>query len=184
MASNKINGDNAAAREYMSKISVNSSQMMDAMDDIVWSIKPDNDTMPRIVARMREYAATVLEPKDIEYAVMNDEKIDNAIRYVQAKDNYGIYPAKSYIVGIIYATTISRIYGEDFYEILNDPELLPGDDFFIPYSEDTETYDAIIAKLEEIPNWIDGGWAPTTVEYCLSECTEEGINAVNESYVR
>lgn len=77
MASNKINGDNAAAREYMSKISVNSSQMMDAMDDIVWSIKPDNDTMPRIVARMREYAATVLEPKDIEYAVMNDEKIKN-----------------------------------------------------------------------------------------------------------
>jgi ligand-binding sensor domain-containing protein/two-component sensor histidine kinase len=77
MAANKITGENAPAREYLGKISTNSNQMMDAMDDIVWSIKPDNDTMPRIVARMREYAANVLEPKDIEYTVVNDDNIKN-----------------------------------------------------------------------------------------------------------
>jgi signal transduction histidine kinase len=46
------------------------------MDDIVWSIKPDNDNMQRIVARMREYASSILEPKDIEIEFRIDEKIE------------------------------------------------------------------------------------------------------------
>ncbi|WP_158557095.1 sensor histidine kinase [Mucilaginibacter conchicola] len=75
VANTKINEDNLQVKDYLGRISKNSSQMMDAMDDIVWSINPANDTMPRIVARMREYAATVLEPRDIEYTVVNDERL-------------------------------------------------------------------------------------------------------------
>lgn len=60
-------------KEYVGRISTSSSQMMDAMDDIVWSIKPDNDYLHRIVARMREYASTVLEPQEIGFTFENTE---------------------------------------------------------------------------------------------------------------
>ena len=66
MAKSKMNNDPVKTTEYLSKITDNSQRMMDAMDDIVWSIKPSNDSMQKIVARMREFAINVLEPKDIE----------------------------------------------------------------------------------------------------------------------
>lgn len=77
IANVKLTGDNKLVKDYLGRISTNSHQMMDAMDDIVWSINPANDTMRRIIARMREYAATVLEPRDIDYTVINDDKLKN-----------------------------------------------------------------------------------------------------------
>jgi signal transduction histidine kinase len=59
--------------------------MMEAMDDIVWSIKPMNDSMQKIIARMREYATNILEAKDIEVEFeinedVNDIKLDMEAR--------------------------------------------------------------------------------------------------------
>ena len=75
MAKTKLLTDPVKTSEYISKITDNSQQMMEAMDDIVWSIKPDNDNMQRIVARMREYASSILEPKEIEIDFQIDENI-------------------------------------------------------------------------------------------------------------
>jgi signal transduction histidine kinase len=75
MAKTKLLTDPVKTSEYISKITDNSQQMMEAMDDIVWSIKPDNDNMQRIVARMREYTSSILEPKDIEIDFQIDENI-------------------------------------------------------------------------------------------------------------
>lgn len=77
MAKTKLLTDPVKTSQYISKITDNSQYMMEAMDDIVWSIKPDNDNMQRIVARMREYASSILEPKDIEIDFNIDEKIDD-----------------------------------------------------------------------------------------------------------
>ena len=49
--------------------------MMEAMDDIVWNIKPANDTMDKIEARMREYAANIFELRDIGYKFTDDTKV-------------------------------------------------------------------------------------------------------------
>ena len=76
MAKTKLLTDPVKTSEYISKITHNSQNMMEAMDDIVWSIKPDNDNMQRIVARMREYASSILEPKDIEIEFSIDEKVE------------------------------------------------------------------------------------------------------------
>ena len=45
------------------------------MDDIVWSIKPSNDSMQKIAARMREFATNVLEAKEIELDFKVDDKV-------------------------------------------------------------------------------------------------------------
>lgn len=65
MAKTKMHTDTVKTSEYLSKIGDNSQRMMEAMDDIVWSIKPTNDSMQRIAARMREFATSALEAKDI-----------------------------------------------------------------------------------------------------------------------
>lgn len=75
MAKTKLLTDPVKTSEYISKITDNSQQMMEAMDDIVWSIKPDNDNMQKILARMREYASSILEPKDIEIKFQVDESV-------------------------------------------------------------------------------------------------------------
>lgn len=68
-------GANGEVREYLGRIRNNSGQMMDAMDDIVWNIKPANDTMSKIIARMREYAASVFEPQEIMYKFVNEDVV-------------------------------------------------------------------------------------------------------------
>lgn len=77
--------------------------------------------------------------------------VDDAIKYFKEKDMGWIYPAKSYVVGICYAKWISEDFGEDFYSVLDDPELLwSNDPYFVPYSKDKETYDIILSAIQNI----------------------------------
>lgn len=75
MAKMKVHADADKTDEYLHKISDNSSRMMEAMDDIVWSINPLNDSMAKITARMREFATGVLEAKNIDFAFHVDEAV-------------------------------------------------------------------------------------------------------------
>lgn len=59
-----------------------------------------------------------------------------------------IYPAKSYFVAIVYASCMKDFFEEEFYRALSDKELLPDDKFFKTYTEDKETYDAILEKIK------------------------------------
>lgn len=114
--------------------------------------------------------------------LVSDELVDNAITYFTKATFPLIYPAKSYGAAIVYATLIEKIYGYPLRETLNDPDLFQGQDpYFKPYSTDPETYESIIKRLLDIPNWLESGWVPQTCKYFFLECTEEGINKVNES---
>lgn len=114
--------------------------------------------------------------------IISNTPVDDAIEYVTHQSPVGLYPGKSRIVAIIYARCISEFYGESFFETLDDSELLHGqDEFFVPYSEDKETYDAILERLKDIPDWIKGGWAPKTVEYFHLECTEAGVASISQN---
>jgi signal transduction histidine kinase len=92
MAKSKLMEDPVKASEYISKISGNSSRMMEAMDDIVWSINPMNDSMQKIFARMREFAAEVLESKDVEVKFHFDDRAhDVALNMEQRHDIFLIF---------------------------------------------------------------------------------------------
>lgn len=77
MAKMKVTVDAQKTEEYITKISDNSSRMMEAMDDIVWSINPMNDSMQKIAARMREFATGVLEAKNIDFTFRVDEQVND-----------------------------------------------------------------------------------------------------------
>lgn len=112
--------------------------------------------------------------------VEDQEIVHNALHYFKEATFPLIYPAKSYAVAIIYATKLHELYGVDIYETLSDEDLFLGQDpYFVTYLTDPQSYDLILDELSRIPDWISSGWAPQTVEYCLLECTEEGISSLN-----
>ena len=51
----------------LQKIKDRSGAIMERMDDIVWAINPQNDTMEQLLMRMKEFAAELLEPLNIRY---------------------------------------------------------------------------------------------------------------------
>lgn len=130
------------------------------------------------------YDALVTEHPD-DFAnmeiVIEDELVNNALHYFKEATFPLIYPAKSYAVAIIYATKLNELYGIPVIDVLDDSDLFLGQDpYFIPYSEDPETYDAIMTALEDMSDWMSSGWAPQSVEYCLLECTAAGIDSLSE----
>jgi len=125
MAKSKLMEDPVKASEYISKISDNSSRMMEAMDDIVWSINPINDNMQKILARMREFATEVLESKDVEVKFHFDEAAyDVALDMEQRRDIFLIFKeAINNIAKYANATQVSvdmRIKGDKLSLIVKD----------------------------------------------------------------
>jgi signal transduction histidine kinase/ligand-binding sensor domain-containing protein len=109
MAKMKVNKDTGETKEYLEKISDNSIQMQEAMDDIVWSINPGNDSLERITARMREFTATILEPKDIGYSFTGEDQMngitlnmekrrDLFLVFKEAVNNVAKYSGASHVI--------------------------------------------------------------------------------------
>ncbi len=61
----------------LEKINERSQRLLDNMSDIIWNINPGNDTIEEVMSRMREYATTILEAKNIDYTFnFPKEKMD------------------------------------------------------------------------------------------------------------
>jgi hypothetical protein len=77
--------------------------------------------------------------------VSGEEILEKAVEYFTSDKLGWIYPSKSYVVAICYAKWISKIWGYEFYDMLNDQDLLYGNDpYFKSYSEDKATYNKIL----------------------------------------
>ena len=61
-----------------------------------------------------------------------------------------IYPAKSYFVAIVYAKCIEKYFHINFYDALNDEELLPDDKYFKTYDESKDIYDKVLESIGDI----------------------------------
>lgn len=88
MAKSKMGNDPVKTTEYLAKITDNSQRMMDAMDDIVWSIKPSNDSMQKIIARMREFATNALEPKEIDLEFIAEDLVYDVKLNMEARRDF------------------------------------------------------------------------------------------------
>lgn len=85
MAKAKLQTDATKVSGYLSKITDNAQRMMEAMDDIVWAIKPTNDSMQKLVGRMREFAANVLEAKDINLQFIVSDTVNECKINMEAR---------------------------------------------------------------------------------------------------
>ena len=99
--------------------------------------------------------------------VISEDIVGDAVMHFEEKVDEWIYPSKSYVVAICYAKWLEQDFDEDFYEVLDDPNLLFGNDpYFVPFSEDEGTYQAI---LEEIHFDENDGMVPDIYEYYKEE---------------
>jgi hypothetical protein len=77
-----------------------------------------------------------------------EDSVTWAVKHFNERVDEWVYPAKSYFVALCYATWIHEDFGDDFYDLLNDKELLAGNDpYFVTYNEDAKTYNAILDQI-------------------------------------
>jgi hypothetical protein len=113
-----------------------------------------------------------LDKNEIPMIFDQDTVVVDAVNYAIAHDSVMRYPGKSYSIAIHYASWLEDFFGVNFYEVLDDPELLPDDPYFVPYSKDKGTYDEIIRILDHVNDWVIGEDQPylkMTYQYFLQE---------------
>lgn len=60
---------------HFRRIAEQSSLMMENMTDMVWSINPVNDSLDKVVVKMKVFTSEILEPKNIGYHFSDDESL-------------------------------------------------------------------------------------------------------------
>ncbi|MES2894182.1 MAG: triple tyrosine motif-containing protein [Bacteroidota bacterium] len=75
MAKLKVDKDIERTKDYISQISNSSNRMIEVMDDMIWSINPENDELQYTITRMRKYAAQVQSKYDMEITFDVGEKV-------------------------------------------------------------------------------------------------------------
>lgn len=92
VSKNNLEKDQQKASSFLQKITEQSAQMQQGMSDIVWAIKPDNDKLENMLARMREYASHTLEPKNIETIFFTEEAVlSQSLNMEQRRDFFLIF---------------------------------------------------------------------------------------------
>lgn len=56
--------------ETMTEIKGSSINLMEKMDDIVWSINPRNDSLENLLMRIKRFATTLFEARNIDYSIL------------------------------------------------------------------------------------------------------------------
>jgi hypothetical protein len=77
--------------------------------------------------------------------------VRRALEYPILQNEYLYYPGKSFAIAVIYAQLLSKHFNEDLIDLLNDPNLLFGNDpYFKTYNEAKEIYDRILKEFPEL----------------------------------
>jgi ligand-binding sensor domain-containing protein/two-component sensor histidine kinase len=87
-----LDKDKERAAGLLQKITEQSQDMQQSMSDIIWAIRPDNDKLENMAARMREYLSQTLEAKDIAIQFEADEQVlKESLSMEQRRDFFLIF---------------------------------------------------------------------------------------------
>jgi hypothetical protein len=125
------------------------------------------------------HRTATIDDTDIENMLIanqfdDQQAIEYIVKYFTDEQPEVVQPYKSMCVAIIYAQLLSKHFDESFYEALDHPFLLFGNDqFFIPYLDRKKVYDAAIEKIplevrEQLEN-LPFSQIKSTVEYFRRE---------------
>ena len=102
--------------------------------------------------RKLSYLINAFDDIDLDYIYIKQSKEDLVkliIKFFNT-ESLLIYPAKSYFVAIVYAKCIEKYFHINFYDALNDNELLPDDKYFKTYNESKDIYDKVLESTGDI----------------------------------
>lgn len=84
---NNLDQQPLKTKEWVQQIGKDAQNMLNVMDDIVWSINPKMDSFENIVSRMKETAYHVAEAADIKIQFNDDEGLNNISLPMLTKKN-------------------------------------------------------------------------------------------------
>ncbi|MBO9566710.1 MAG: tetratricopeptide repeat protein [Niastella sp.] len=92
VSQNNLGRDLQKSSAILENITEQSEQIQQAMSDIVWTIRPDNDKLENMVVRMREYVSHTLESKNIDIIFDVDKDIlQETIAMEQRRDFFLVF---------------------------------------------------------------------------------------------
>ncbi len=53
----------------MQQVSNDAREVIDKMDDIIWTINPQNDSLHNLETRLKSYSIPIFESKEIEFTI-------------------------------------------------------------------------------------------------------------------
>jgi signal transduction histidine kinase len=72
---------------HLSRISEQSSRMMESMADMVWSINPVNDSLEKVLVKMKVFTGEILEPQNIGYRFSDEGSLNGLILDAEKRKN-------------------------------------------------------------------------------------------------
>ena len=88
MAKIKADKDLDRSKEYIDQISDKSKRMIDAMDDMLWSLNPENDNMEKTILRMKECAEGLQNTNSTNIQMEVDERVKSVRLDMKARHEF------------------------------------------------------------------------------------------------
>ncbi|MFI5171525.1 MAG: two-component regulator propeller domain-containing protein [Chitinophagales bacterium] len=76
IVANQLSDKNSESTPLLQKMSENSTEMIENMSDIVWAIKPTNDSFKNIESRMFNFVTSLTNARNIELVMEKNESIE------------------------------------------------------------------------------------------------------------
>jgi len=76
MAKIKVDKDINRSKDYIDTISTKSRDMMESMEDILWTLEPENDSMEKMLLRIKEYTDGFKNTHNIAIAFKTNKSVD------------------------------------------------------------------------------------------------------------
>jgi len=92
VAQKKAAGKAPEASELLGRITDSTTQVLEAMNDIVWAVNADNDDMASVIKRMHAFAVNVTEARGCKLHLHADEELKSVrLEMTQRKNLYLIF---------------------------------------------------------------------------------------------
>ena len=92
VAGKSIEEDPEKAHQLLTRINSNATQTIESMNDIVWAIKSENDSVQHLINRMRSYASDIEDTGEWDIHIKYDPKIvDKNLNMIQRRNTYLIF---------------------------------------------------------------------------------------------
>lgn len=110
VAQKKVDNSTEESKQLLNRIGTNAREMMESMDDIVWTIDPAHDEFGHVLARMRAHALPVLDAQDIRLDLQVDEDIKSVrLDMVKRRNLYLIFKEAINNLAKYSAATVAQV---------------------------------------------------------------------------
>ncbi|HYH15711.1 MAG TPA: triple tyrosine motif-containing protein, partial [Flavisolibacter sp.] len=91
MAKIKVDKDLNRSKDYIDTISHKSRDMMESMEDILWTLDPDNDSMEKMLLRIKEYTDGFKNTHNIAIDFNSNKNIDNLMLDMRCRHEFLLF---------------------------------------------------------------------------------------------